>query len=228
MLIRVLNITLAALIAILIVSCKKDTNLTDFHEDYFPLNEGHFVVYDVVEINHDVDNAVQHDTMYYQLKTVIGDTVIDNLGRVARKYLRYTRVSSSDMWELKDVWTTILDGTLAELMEENQRIIKLVLPPTSNKKWNPNSFTVLPELEAYYVSIHKPKTLNSLVFDSTLTVEQEDFFSMVDYRRKYEVYAKNVGMVKKVFKDLIIAGFDKTNVQKGKELELTCTDFGVE
>jgi hypothetical protein len=35
-------------------------------------------------------------------------------------------------------------------------------------------------------------------------------------------------MVKKVFKDLIIAGFDKTNVQKGKELELTCTDFGVE
>jgi hypothetical protein len=228
MLIKVLNITLAVLIAVLIVSCKKDTNQTDFHEDYFPLNEGHFIIYDVVEINHDVDNAVQHDTMYYQLKTVIGDTVIDNLGRVARKYLRYTRVSSSDIWELTDVWTTILDGTLAELMEENQRIIKLILPPTSNKKWNPNSFTVLPELEAYYASINTPKTLNSLVFDSTLTVEQEDFFSMVDYRRKYEVYAKNVGMVKKVFKDLIIAGFDKTNVQKGKELELTCTDFGVE
>jgi hypothetical protein len=228
MLIRVLNITLAALIAFLIVSCKKDTNQTDFHEDYFPLNEGHFVVYDVVEINHDVDNAIQHDTMYYQLKTVIGDTVIDNLGRVARKYLRYKRVSSSDMWELTDVWTAILDGTLAELTEENQRIIKLILPPTSNKEWNPNSFTVLPELEAYYVSIHKAKTLNSLVFDSTLTVEQEDFFSMVDYRRKYEVYAKNIGLVKKVFKDLIIAGFDKTNVQKGKELELTCIAFGVE
>jgi hypothetical protein len=116
----------------------------------------------------------------------------------------------------------------AELTEENQRLVKLILPPTSNKKWNPNSFTVLPELEAYYMSIHTPKTLNSLVFDSTLTVEQEDFFSMVDYRRKYEVYAKNVGLVKKVFKDLIIAGFDKTNVQKGKELEFTCIDFGVE
>lgn len=228
MLIKVLNITLAVLIAVLIVSCKKDTNQTDFYEDYFPLNEGHFIIYDVVEINHDVDNAVQHDTMYYQLKTVIGDTVIDNLGRVARKYLRYKRVSSSDMWELTDVWTTILDGTLVELIEENQRIIKLILPPTSNKKWNPNSFTVLPELEAYYVSIHEPKTFNSLDFDSTLTVEQEDFFSMVDYRRKYEVFAKNVGLVKKVFKDLIIAGFDKTNVQKGKELEFTCIAFGVE
>jgi hypothetical protein len=228
MLIRFLNITLAALIALLIVSCKKDTNPTNFHEDYFPLNEGHFVIYDVVEINHDVDNAIQHDTMYYQLKTVIGDTVIDNLGRVARKFLRYTRSAGNDSWELSDVWTTILDGTLAELTEENQRLVKLILPPTSNKKWNPNSFTVLPELEAYYMSIHTPKTLNSLVFDSTLTVEQEDFFSMVDYRRKYEVYAKKVGLVKKVYKDLIIAGFDKTNVQKGKELEFTCIAFGVE
>lgn len=213
---------------LILASCKKESNAPDFHKDYFPLEKGHFVIYDVVEINHDVDNAVQHDTMMYQLKTVIGDTVLDNLGRVARKFFRYKRLDANGVWELSDVWTAIVDGTLAELTEENQRIIKLVFPPSENKEWNPNSYTTLPALEAHYVSIHASKTINALVFDSTLTVELEDYFSMVDYRRKFEVYAKGVGLIKKVYKDLIIAGFDKTNVQKGKELELTCVDFGTE
>lgn len=221
-------ILLLSFFVLFAVSCKKDSTTPEFHEQYFPLNEGHFVIYDVTEINHDIDNAVQHDTSFYQLKTVVGDTILDNLGRVARKYFRYVRSSSNGDWVLKDVWTTILNGTILELTEENQRIVKLVFPPSANKEWNIYSYTSMPELEAHYESIHVAKNLNGFQFDSTLTVEQEDFFSMVDYRRKYEVYAKHVGLIKKVYKDLIISGFDKSNVQKGKELELTCIEFGVE
>lgn len=222
------NLVIGSIGIFLFASCKKEETVPEFHTNYFGLTAGRFVVYDVQEINHDIDNAIQHDTLSYQLKTVIGDTVIDNLGRVARKFLRYKRQDVNQNWQLTDVWTAILDGTLAELTEENQRLVKLILPPTTSKVWNPNSYTTLPALEAYYSGIHTSKTIGNIAFDSTLTVQQEDYFSMIDYRRKYEVYATGIGLVKKVYIDLVIEGFDKTNVQKGKEIEYTCIDYGVE
>jgi len=57
-------------------------------------------------------------------------------------------------------------------------------------------------------------------------VEQEEFFSLIDYRRKYEVYAKNVGLISKFYKDLKISGFDTTNVQSGTELFYTFIGYG--
>lgn len=210
-------------------ACKKESSETiDFNYTYFDVTPQRYIIYNVTEINHDVSLAIKHDTLIYQLKTVIGDTVIDNQGRVARKYLRYKRTNASLPWELKDVWTTIIIDNRAELVEENQRIIKLVFPATSYKKWDINSFNNSGKLEAYYDDLHQKKTIGTNTFDSTLVVEQQNFFSLVDDRRKYEVYAKGIGLVKKFFKDNTIKNFDKKQVQKGKELYYECLSYGFE
>jgi hypothetical protein len=207
-------------------SCKKDEVSYDLHYGYFGLIPGRYVDYDVMEIKHDVDQAIPHDTNRYQLRTVIGDTIMDNEGRIAREFLRFKRTNASQSWVQTDIWTAIIVDRRAELVEENQRMIKLAFEPSENKEWNPNAYNTYDELTAYYRDIHEKSVMGSLTFDSTLVVEQEDFFSLIDYRRKYEVYAKNVGLISKFYKDLKISGFDTSNVQSGTEIFYNCIGYG--
>ena len=223
-----LYISLLVLLVVAVVSCKKQDAAPQFHYDYFDLTQGRYIDYDVMEINHDVDQAIEHDTSYYQLRTLIGDTAIDNQGRIARKFCRYTRPNSAGTWVLSDVWTALITENRAELIEENQRIIKLVFAPTISKEWNPNAFNMYNEMTSYYRDIHDSQTFGALFFDSALVVEQEDFFSLVDKKRKYEVYAKGIGLVHKYYKDLTISNFDTLNIQKGQELFYTCFAYGIQ
>lgn len=208
-------------------ACKKKTETLQFHTEYFGLQEGRFVEYDVTSIRHDAALNV-HDTDYYQLKTLIGEIVTDNAGRSARKFFRYVRPNSSGTWTLQDVWTAVIDGSRAELVEENQRVIKLVFIPTELKEWNPNAFNMLGNMTSYYKDIHAAKQVNEIAFDTTLVVEQENYKTLIDYRRKREMYAKGVGLVSKYYKDLKISNFDTLSPTKGEELFFTITDYGLE
>ena len=214
-------------LVIAVSACKKDNPAPDFHYDYFPLNEGRFVTYSVREVVVDADLNL-NDTNEYYLKAVIGDTITDNEGRVARRYERYVRQNLSDPWVLQDIWTAIIDGGRAELVEENQRTIKMVFSPDKFKEWNANAYNMLSGLDCYYRDIHLPGGINGFSFDSTVTVEQEDFFSLIDYRRKYEQYAKGVGLYYKHYKNYKIANFDTLNVTKGNEVIMQLIDYGVE
>ncbi|MFA7275069.1 MAG: hypothetical protein WC044_14460 [Crocinitomicaceae bacterium] len=224
-----LGIILILLGLITMVACKKDKNNATYnlHTDYFPLTEGRFIIYDVSEMIHDQDIS-QHDTAHYWLKTVVGQEYIDNSGRTARELIRYKSVDSGISWQTMDVWTSILDGNRAETVEENQRLLKLVFAPTSDKEWDINVYNTGSKQNAHYTSIHVPFSLNAFQFDSTIRVEQANYFTLVDFKNQTEVYAKGIGLVQKTFKDLEIQNFDTLNVQKGKELYLNCISFGFE
>ncbi len=213
----------------LITSCKKgDSTPIDFHYDYYPTNKGHYVVYDVLEVRHDAQSTTQHDTSIYQLKIVIGDTILDLENEIANRFFRYTRTSDTDDWQIKDVWTTKISGNRAELVEENQRVIKLVFAPTDEKNWNANAFNIYDELDCFYRDIHEARVVDGHNFTSTLIVEQEDFFSLIDHRRKFEIYAKGVGLVKKSYKHHEIMNFDTLDIRKGNEIHYNLVEFGQE
>jgi len=209
-------------------SCKDKSEQPQFHYEYFDLTPGRYVDYDVIDITHDVDLTIQHDTSVYQLRTYIGDTIYDNEGRLARKFVRYKRLTSADQWVLTDVWTAIIDGNRAELIEENQRIVKLVFAPTIQKEWNPNAYNIFPAQNWYYDAIHDEKVIGNFTFDSTLVVKEADEHNLVRHELQFDVYAKHVGLVRKYYKDLTISNFDSLNIQKGKELFYTCIGFGVQ
>ena len=217
------------LILSVIFACKKSKNDSTFnlHTDYFPQIEGRFIVYEASEMIHDADIG-QHDTLKYWLKTVVGKEYIDNSGRTARELIRYKSNDNGSSWQTMDVWTSILDGNRAETVEENQRLLKLVFAPTKDKEWNINVYNTSAKQNAHYTSIHVPFSLANLQFDSTIHVEQANYFTLVDFKNQTEVYAKRIGLVKKTFKDLEIQNFDTLNVQKGKELYLNCISFGFE
>jgi len=210
---------------VVITSCKQDEP-PNFHFEYFGLEEGRFVIYDVLEVDHDHAIGVHDDTMY-QLKTVWGVEYIDNQGRTAREFLRYTRPTSNDPWVFKDLWTGVYDGIRAELMEENQRTIKLVFAPTLYKQWDANAYNMGEEQDCYYRDIHQDTIINSYPFDSTLVVEIDQFYSHIDTVRKYEMYAKNVGLIYKHYVDNHYQ-FAGPEVITGKEIYYTYSSHGYE
>lgn len=205
-------------------SCKKKEPF-DMHYDYFPLSQNRYVIYSVHEIF--VDQQLQQkDTFDYFIKTLVGDTVMDNSNRIARKFERYFSSSASGPWTIHDVWTAIIDGGRAELVEENNRTIKLVFAPSEDDEWDMNAYNTLGQMNCYYSNINQPYTVNGNTFSTTVTVEQEDFSSFIDSRRKYEVYAKEVGMIHKYFRDFIIINGNPNNVKKGHLIDMQLVSYG--
>lgn len=188
------------LLTVLFVSCKKNP-VPEFHYEYFGMEQGRYVIYDVVEIIHD-DALNQHDTSIYQLKTYWADTFVDNEGRTAREFIRYVRPTANDDWQFQDIWTGIIDGIRAELVEENQRVVKLVFSPTQDKEWNANAYNLNDEQICFYRDIHGDTTIDNTTFDPTLVVEQNQFNSFIDSVHRYEMYAKGVGLIYKYEREL--------------------------
>lgn len=211
-----------------IFSCKKEIQeVYSSNQNYFGLEQGRFCIYDVYEMNHD-DAINVHDTIHYQLKTWIDSIYIDNEGRTNHQFKRYTRANDSTNWTLKDVYVSLINGNNGELVEENQRKVKLVFPIKLNTTWNPNAYNNLGEESSTYSRVHQPLLINGYNFDSTSMVLQKDFFSLVDCRKQWEIYAANVGLVYKIFKDLDIENFDTLNVVKGTELHYSLIEYGAE
>lgn len=216
---------LVSLLTFFSAGCKKKDAHFEMYYDYFPQTEGKYVVYQVKEIHTDLQ-INQKDTALYFLKTVIGDTLLDNSGRIVREFLRYTGSTPTGPWQLKDVWTTGIHQGKGELVEENNRVIKLVFAPSEDDEWDMNAFNTLGEMTCYYTNIHQSYQLGSLHFEETVQVEQENQKNYIEDKRKFEVYARGVGLVYKYFKDNSILGGNPQNIKKGKEIEFRAVAFG--
>ena len=219
------------LIFFVVTSCEKkasENQLNKLYESYFDVSPGRFIVYDVFEVIHDETAAVKHDTLNYQLKTVVGDSIIDNEGRLTRKFLRYKRVNSNGNWVLSDAWVIFKDNKSAFLVEENETVIKMMFPIAIDTKWNANVFNTKSAMNCYYDNIHAAKTIKGLDFDSTVLVEQENERNLIEYKRKYEVSANHVGLIRMFYKDLKISNFDTLNIKSGKEVYFEVANYGYE
>lgn len=207
-------------------ACKENNVEIDFRYGYFGLEEGKYVDYQVTEIYHD-DPVNIHDTIEYELRAYIGDTVIDNEGRIAHKYFRAIKNEETGQFEIKDVWTAIIDNYKAELIEENQRVIKLVFAPTDDKVWNRNTFNMFEQKDCYYDYLNQPVSLNGINYPTTLRVEIENSINLIEYKRNFETYAEGIGMInlyKKDFESLISGDTLKPKI--GTELHMRAIAYG--
>ena len=87
---------------------------------------------------------------------------------------------------------------------------------------------MLDSLKYYYSDIHLPYNLTGLSFDSTVTVSNDKFFSLIDYKIDSYKYATNIGLIQKTYKNLTIANFDTLDVRKGNEIHYKCIGYGFE
>jgi len=84
----------------------------------------------------------------------------------------------------------------------------------------------LEEWEYYYDSLHKPKLINNLSFDSTITVIQRDNENVVEYQKVKEIYATDIGLIYKRHIDLDINLSNILDINSGRELEMKVTAYG--
>lgn len=203
-------------------ACKKDAaqKKISFYTEYAPASVGQWRVYQVREIQHTTTGA--HDTIAYFLKEIITEDIDETNFRLER----YWRDSIQQPWEIKDVWVVEKTQTMYNVVEENIKFTKLIFPIEEGKQWNGNAFNNLGAQDYVYENVHVPFSINSVDFDSTVTVIQQDEFNAIELKKAKEVFAKNVGLVYLSRVNLSINTFDTTDINEGTELEYKIISYG--
>lgn len=216
-------------IALMVIGCKKDKfTAKDPKADYayFGLTKRRYIEYKVQYIEHD-SLLAQHDTTNFFYKTVIGEEYYDNEGRLAHEYLRYRKMDENSGYTFLSKWVILIADNQAQLVEENQRRIKLIFPITDKQEWDVNIYNDKGKMPAHYSSIHQPFSNNQFSTDSASTVEMYNYQTLIDNRLETETYAKNIGLVSKTSRELYFQ-FGQTEPYKGTELYMNIIKTGIE
>ena len=209
---------------ILFLSCRKQADVSiDFYKEYYPINVGSWIEYDVTDISH---NSLGSDTSYYFLKELIASEYIDSAGHLSHRIERFWKTDSTSLYQIKDVWIGTLTNTSAQKVEENLRYVKMIFPIKTGEYWNGNSYNGLNEWEYEYDSIHMSYHINNIEFDSTVKVINRDKYNAVEYENAYEIYSKNIGLIYKKYIDLSINLYNIKDVNEGVELEMKMINHG--
>ena len=207
-------------------SCKKEElPSVSFYYDYFPEKVGTWIESNVVYIEVDEISAF-YDTTRYHMREVIESTFIDNQGRPSLRIERYWRTADTLPWVIKDIWYATRTTSQVEKMEEDVRYLKMTFQVNSSKKWNGNVYNTFEENECEYDQIHEPLVLGSLNFDSTVTVSQRLNYNFIEEDEAYEIYAMNVGMIKKLDKYFYITYVAGNPIYNGYSYTQIATDYG--
>ena len=229
-----------------LISCKKETDSSDYDYgyNYLPDDSGTFVIYKVDSvIYNDFDNSRRYSSIY--LKEKIGEQFTDNLGRTAKKILRYYSDTLPTQWELFIVNYMVKTALTAERVEDNLRYLKMVFPNDVNEKWLGNKYLNAPppfiiDTSNYFVNDWKytikdrDKYYDSgiRIFDSTLLISQIQDSSAITKTYSIEKYARSIGLVYKEFWIVVgqinIGAPWEDRAEKGFILRQYAIDYGKE
>lgn len=197
-----------------LVSCQTDVvRPLEMGTEYSPtMNIGSWWEYEVDSTYvDDFFDPPRDTTIQFRLLEVYSDTIYDNSGRLSYIIDRYKKFYNDSIpydsmqWKHNDVWFCTLTDNTFERVEENIRYVRLNFPVKEEREWDGNVYNTFQEWTYVYNNVDLPLTLtNGASYDSTLTVNQRDILNIIDKERAYEVYAKNVGLIKKVFTDQVL------------------------
>ena len=206
-----------------LASCtKKNENFTlESINDYFPLQVGKYITYDldsIVVTNFNQELMIKH----YQAQYRVNAEVTDNLGRAAFTISRYVRTDSTQPWTINNIFTAVPTGKSIEFIEDNLRFIKLIMPVKEGFSWKGNSYLptfpypmyqstgtdFMEDWDYTYDSVGVPLTINSITIENSLKVNevndihgdptlQPDQYAYKSY--SVEKYAKGIGLIYREF-----------------------------
>ena len=111
-------------------SCKKTTETLSSKsiQDFMPLAIGKFIVYNLDSTVY-TNLGSKMEVRSYQIKDTIQSFTTDNLGRKVFRISRLLRSKAdSNNWLNIYTYNAIADSTQLEIIESNQRYLKLMLP----------------------------------------------------------------------------------------------------
>jgi len=229
-----------ALCLILFAGCSSDDGSEEFSPDlgygYFPIELGRYAVYRADSIWHDnpsTEAAGVHDTSRYFIKELIESEFTDGSGETALRLERFKRFAEEDPWELVDVWFIKRTSMNAQKIEENVRYVKMGFPIESGSTWNGNALNDNDPRVYSYDSLYVARSFGELTFPNTVKVLQLDNFNFVEDQLAFEIYASDVGLVRRYYRDLTTR-LDYTenpvaeNIRSGIEFNWEIIEYGTE
>ncbi len=162
--------------------------------DYFPLETGRYIEYEINEVRYEVTSPVPNRTAYF-LREVCGQPFMGTTGIEQFPMERYKKTRQEASWTLDSIWTAYRIPDRAVRVENNVAFVKLAFPLTDQSTWNGNLLNDKPE-ENYQAQFGAPFPAESN-FPESLTVVQRRDSSVVSLYKRSEVYTPGVGLVYK-------------------------------
>lgn len=215
-----IRIFLISILACLLYGCLKEnsTNIEgkDDLVDYTGLKIGNTIFYHVKHIFHD-DQVDRHDTTEFKMKSEIQDTFRDNENNLRYLIHRFRWNDTINNWVSYKVISAYKKTNFYFESEDNLLTKKLYIPYILNMEWNAYTHTNNDSLHYRYLVNYPFIKINNIQVDSVIHVKQQLYKTYVDLKRKSEFYAKNKGLIYRVYKDLQIKKGDTLKIEKGVE-----------
>ncbi len=199
------NKILLGLASVIVMACNTDRidpNPERIGWDYFPLEIGLFIDYEVDEVRFSV--LGEQDTIKYYMRMEVVDSFTNQSGQKIFIWHRFLKDSLEEIWDFDRSIPSFRDTGRAVVTEENIPLIKLSFPIEENKSWNGNALNVKDEDVYQFANIRQPIILpNGESFNQTVTILQsdnQDFIVQLDTR--IETYALGVGLIYRKVEDL--------------------------
>jgi hypothetical protein len=191
---------LVCLLFIVFCSCKKVEPIKESDTVYFPVDLNTYNVYTVTELKHDAFLA-QTDTSYFFVKETTQDTLINNAGELVYR-VKVEKSTDDTLYSFHKYLIIQRDEFSAQRVEDDIRKIKLSFPFKERKSWDANELNTSDYQLARTIQLGETIILEGIEHKETVTVDLgsdiDPFFTNVEE----EIYAKNTGLVRRIFKDL--------------------------
>jgi hypothetical protein len=168
----------------------------DIGYDYFPTQTGATWIYRVDSMVYD-DNSGQTtiDTFVFQYKEQLIANFVDASGETAQQINRFFRYDDSLPWIPLNQSSQLKTSLNAQRVTENVRYVKLVFPLEKNKKWNGNIYNNEGTEQYTAVYVNAPTQVGNITYPQTVKVLQKNDVNAIEEIIRYEVYARNIGLV---------------------------------
>lgn len=161
--------------------------------DFFPLETGRFVEYEVTETQYALAAPPLIRTSW--LREVVREPFTDATGQPAFRLERFRRATDDAPWQLDSVWAARLETNRVVKTEGNVARVKLVFPLREDLRWNGNALNDRGPQEYRVRRFDTPRRMGAFSFPRTLEVVQREDSSLVSLERRTERYARGVGLI---------------------------------
>lgn len=160
---------------------------------FFYPNVGQSVIYDVEDTQYELTGKFMVKT--YQLKEINVLVFRDLDGKEAFKIERYRRENETQKWMIDSVFMAKKEIDKALKSENNVTYVKIYFPIKEGLKWNGNAYNSFGNDTYELKKINQSFQTNGQKFENTFSVVQQNDSTLVDLKRRIEVYAENIGMI---------------------------------
>lgn len=218
------------ILATVLTGCElPEAMVTDRGEAYFPLHIGMYWVYAVDETRYTVSDPPA--SIQYELRVEVTDSFSNDNGTVTWVLARSTRDSPDGVWAAAGTWSVIRNEHEVIVREGNTPFVRLAFPLFAGASWDGNRFNTLGNDEYEVSDFNVQATVRDKSFENALSIWQENNGDVIVFLdQRHEMYARDVGLIKKEFRQLHFCTDDacrgQQKVEEGLEYTQELIDHG--